>query len=152
MKAFGLLSIIIATLIVAVLAMKQLQPGSAMSPENIKRNEGAAQRASGQMNQSVVQMAVGAYQAQKEHWPGSLEELVQDGYLDHVPPGLIYDPASGRVDVAVTAPAAPVPASAAPAAQAPASASASDAPTGVTGQQNFSGLETAEKVIEALGR
>ncbi len=48
----------------------------------------------------AVRSAVEAYRAATGSWPASLQELVDKGYLQNVPGGINYDPATGTVSAA----------------------------------------------------
>lgn len=45
----------------------------------------------------TVRNAVARFKADNARLPDSLDELVRSGYLDSVPAGVSYDPASGEV-------------------------------------------------------
>jgi hypothetical protein len=59
-----------------------------------------ALKATGKAAVSAVKEAVERYRTEKGSWPGSLAELAEKGYLDAVPAGLSYDPATGEVKAA----------------------------------------------------
>ena len=57
-----------------------------------------AQAAAALANLDVVKGAVEKYRSEKGSFPASLQDLVP-AYMDHVPGGLQYDPATGNVSV-----------------------------------------------------
>jgi hypothetical protein len=50
-------------------------------------------------NLASVREAVNKYHSEKDAWPASLQDLAPT-YIDHIPGGLQYDPATGTVSVA----------------------------------------------------
>jgi hypothetical protein len=67
--------------------------------ERLHRYQDKAQVAVSADRVADVQAAIERYKVSKEANPTSLEDLVPH-YLDHVPAGLQYDPASGVVSAA----------------------------------------------------
>ncbi len=65
----------------------------------LKNDELKAQSMAAGANIENVKDAVEKYRNDKGSLPASLQDLVPD-YLDHVPGGLQYDPATGTVGVA----------------------------------------------------
>jgi hypothetical protein len=64
--------------------------------QGLQSSEQKAQIAVATTNLSDVQQAVEKYKTDKGSLPSSLQDLVPN-YLDHVPGGVQYDPASGQV-------------------------------------------------------
>lgn len=64
---------------------------------NLQRAEDKARAAVSLDNLANVKSAVERFQGEKGHLPGSLQECVEAGYLEKVPQGLSYDPATGNV-------------------------------------------------------
>ncbi len=62
----------------------------------LKNDEQKAQRVAGAANAENVQGAVEKYRSMKGSNPSSLQDLVPD-YIDHIPGGILYDPATGKV-------------------------------------------------------
>jgi predicted negative regulator of RcsB-dependent stress response len=62
----------------------------------LQTDQKKAREATSAANVTDVQGAVEKYRADKGSLPASLQDLVPD-YLDHVPGGIGYDPASGAV-------------------------------------------------------
>jgi hypothetical protein len=67
--------------------------------QNLQNDVVKAQTAASSMNTTSVQEAVKKYKVDKGSLPASLQDLVPD-FLDHVPGGLQYDPATGAVSAA----------------------------------------------------
>ncbi len=65
----------------------------------LRNDEHRAQVAASGMNTENVQAAVEKYKNMKGSLPGSLQDLVPD-YIDHIPGGLQYDSATGKVSPA----------------------------------------------------
>ena len=62
----------------------------------LQNDEMKAKAVASTMNHNSVDDAVRKYKADKGAYPASLQDLVPD-YLDHVPGGVQYDPATGAV-------------------------------------------------------
>ena len=67
--------------------------------QTLHNDELKAQAVASNTNVSSVQQSVNKFKAEKGSLPGSLQDLVPD-FLDHVPGGLQYDPATGTVSAA----------------------------------------------------
>ena len=67
--------------------------------QNLQRSEQKAKDAVSTANLQDVQNAVEKYKTEKGAFPPSLQDLVPQ-FLDHVPGGFQYDPATGVVSVA----------------------------------------------------
>lgn len=67
--------------------------------QGLQDSEQKAQAAASGANLDNVRSAVEKYKSEKGGWPSTLRDLVPD-YLDHVPDGLQYDPATGSVSAA----------------------------------------------------
>jgi len=67
--------------------------------QNLQRSEQKAKEAVSTANLQDVQGAVEKYKTDKGAFPPTLQDLVPQ-YLDHVPGGFQYDPATGAVSVA----------------------------------------------------
>jgi len=62
----------------------------------LQRDEQRAQAVAGHANIEIVQQAVNSYKSQKGAPPATLQDLVPD-FIDHIPGGVQYDPATGTV-------------------------------------------------------
>ncbi len=67
--------------------------------KTLQTDEQKAKAAAATANIGSVQEAVNKYHTEKDAWPPSLQELAPT-YIDHIPGGLQYDPATGIVSVA----------------------------------------------------
>ena len=65
----------------------------------LQDDERKARIAAATANLASVQEAVNKYHAEKGSWPASLQDTAPT-YIDHIPGGLEYDPATGSVSVA----------------------------------------------------
>ena len=65
----------------------------------LKNDEAKAQAAAASMNLQAVQEAVRKYHEAKGSFPAALQDVAPE-FIDHVPGGLQYDPATGTVSVA----------------------------------------------------
>lgn len=65
---------------------------------SLQNDEAKARAAAATANIETVQEAVRKYQAMKGSLPATLQNLVPE-YIDHIPGGLQYDPATGTVSV-----------------------------------------------------
>lgn len=74
-----------------------IKNGSSQALENGKVAEQAAARATATAAVNSVQEAVNGFKAQEGRWPTSLQELVDRKIIDGIPPGVVYDPATGQV-------------------------------------------------------
>jgi hypothetical protein len=64
---------------------------------NLKRAEDRAKDAMHQDNVANAHNAIERFHGEKDRYPTSLQEAVDAGYLEHVPQGVVYDPATGAV-------------------------------------------------------
>lgn len=64
----------------------------------LKNDEAKAQAAAAGANLDSVRSAVEKYKSMKGSNPTALQDLVPE-YIDHIPGGIGYDPASGSVSV-----------------------------------------------------
>ena len=64
----------------------------------LQDDERKAKAAAATANIGSVQEAVNKYHAEKDAWPASLQDVAPT-YIDHIPGGLQYDPATGIVSV-----------------------------------------------------
>jgi hypothetical protein len=65
----------------------------------LKNDEAKAQAAAAGAQLDVVKSAVEKYRSDKGSLPATLQDLVPN-YIDHIPGGIAYDPATGSVTVA----------------------------------------------------
>jgi hypothetical protein len=65
--------------------------------QGLKRSRLKAVTAVEAYNLQGLTDAVWKFKASQERFPTSLQELVEAGYIDHVPQGFHYDPATGAV-------------------------------------------------------
>ena len=63
---------------------------------SLQRDEQKAQAAASTANLDVLRVAIEKYRSMKGSNPSSLQDLVPE-YIDHIPGGVQYDPASGTV-------------------------------------------------------
>ena len=97
MKALGILSVLIAMLISLLLI---LRPGSGPDAPTAQNAPALVEKAEGARDESdlaVLRRAVQRFQAEKERLPVDLEELREQGYIEQVPAGVVYEPAMGAV-------------------------------------------------------
>jgi len=66
----------------------------------MKRTEDRAKDVMHQDNAANAHNAVERFHGEKNRYPDSLQEAVDAGYLEHVPQGVVYDPATGTVTAA----------------------------------------------------
>ena len=66
----------------------------------MKRTEDRAKDVMHQDNVANAHNAVERFHGDKDRYPASLQEAVDAGYLEHVPQGVVYDPATGTVTAA----------------------------------------------------
>lgn len=64
----------------------------------LKNDEAKAQAVAAGANLDLVRTAVEKYKSMKGGNPATLQDLVPE-YIDHIPGGIGYDPASGSVSV-----------------------------------------------------
>jgi hypothetical protein len=63
--------------------------------QGLKHSEEKAQAVASTANVEIVQDAINKYRAMKGTNPANLQELVPE-YIDHIPGGVTYDPATGN--------------------------------------------------------
>jgi hypothetical protein len=83
--------------------METLHVEKVMGPDQVKEGEklkAMAERAVGKADMGVVREAVAKFRSAENRFPSSLQEAVDKGYLDKVPAGVTYDPATGEVKAA----------------------------------------------------
>ncbi len=115
MRAFGLISLLLAAALIAWLTLRQVGATSNSAaqgagtgitvPTGDMGNAKALQREVEQARRAVatddlesVRRAITMYRAQEGRNPDNLGQLAEKGLIDHVPAGLNYDPASGKVE------------------------------------------------------
>lgn len=62
-----------------------------------KKAEEIVQEKANKEKVDEIQRAVNGFHDTEGRWPSSLQELVDKKLIDAVPPGVVYDPATGRV-------------------------------------------------------
>jgi hypothetical protein len=67
---------------------------------NLKRAEDHGRDAVHQDNVANANNAIERFRGEKGHSPASLQEVVDAGYLDHMPQGVTYDPSTGTASAA----------------------------------------------------
>jgi len=67
---------------------------------NLKRAEDRAKDVMHQDNVANAHNAIERFHGEKDRYPATLQEAVDAGYLEHVPQGVVYDPATGAVSAA----------------------------------------------------
>ena len=65
--------------------------------EQGKAAAAAATRVQREETARSVQAVVDRYKAEQGSFPASLQELVDKGLMSEIPPGVTYDPSSGKV-------------------------------------------------------
>lgn len=65
--------------------------------ERLQTSREKAEGANRDMQLRSVKDAVNRFRVDQGRLPGSLPELVERGFLDHVPEGIEYDPTTGEV-------------------------------------------------------
>jgi predicted negative regulator of RcsB-dependent stress response len=65
----------------------------------LQRSQAKAETVASNANVLLVQEAVNKYRALKGSTPASLQDLVPE-LIDHIPGGVVYDPATGTVSAA----------------------------------------------------
>ena len=102
-KAIFLLALLVAGAIGYYLWEKVEQaPPEATLPgytNALKNDEIKAQAAAAGAQLDVVKSGVEKYHSDKGSFPAALQDLVPN-YIDHIPGGITYDPATGNVSVA----------------------------------------------------
>lgn len=98
MKAFGLITILFAMAIAAYLTLgPRNAPPEAGTPQNAKHLEDKAREAVAVTDLSSLKTVIDTFQASKERYPSSLQELKDLGYIERIPNGVNYDPQTGAV-------------------------------------------------------
>jgi hypothetical protein len=67
--------------------------------QGLKESEDKARAVASTSNVENVQGAINKYRAMKGSNPATLQDLVPD-YIDHIPGGVAYDPATGNASAA----------------------------------------------------
>lgn len=97
MKAFGILAVLIAMLVSMILFLRPGAGPDAPTPQNARHIEDKAREAVAVADLSSLKSVIDTFQAAKERYPSSLDELKDLGYIDRVPAGVVYDPQTGSV-------------------------------------------------------
>jgi competence protein ComGC len=102
MKAFGLIALLAAMAIAAWLMIGAgTNEPTAGTPQNAQNLIQKADQAVEVADLSSLRSVIETYKAAKEgKLPASLEQLKEEGYIDRVPGGVTYDPATGAVSPA----------------------------------------------------
>jgi len=103
MKAFGLIALLAAMAIAAYLmigAGTHEPSANAPTPQNAHNLIDKAQNAVAIADLSSLKNVIETYKAAKGKLPASLDQLKDEGYIDRVPGGVSYDPATGAVSPA----------------------------------------------------
>jgi hypothetical protein len=101
MRAFGIITLFIAMAIAAYLMLGQREPGQpGPSAVQARHIEDKARDTVDMANVLQTQNAVDGFNASKGRLPATLDELKDEGFVQNVPPGLAYDPATGKVSKA----------------------------------------------------
>lgn len=96
MRAFGFISLLLTLGIIGYLMMNQTESAGL----NQATADGAlqsAERAAGQAKLAEMKLAITTYHRTLEKWPPNLEAVVDAGFINRVPSGMNYDPATGEV-------------------------------------------------------
>lgn len=97
MKAFGILAIFVAMIVSLFMFLRPGAGPDAGTPQNAPQLIQKAEAAVDKADLGSLVRVISAFQSEKERLPTSLEELKELGYIDRVPDGVIYDPATGQV-------------------------------------------------------
>jgi len=102
MKAFGLISLLLVLGICGYLMV-----GNGSTGPNATSELGQAAAAKGEETRARNAMALAkipelkgallSFQTAKGRWPASLDELKETGFIQEIPAGVTYDPATGSV-------------------------------------------------------
>jgi hypothetical protein len=103
MKAFGYISLLLVLGICGYLMVGNGSTGPNATSElgqaaAAKGEEDRARAAMAVAQVPVLKTAVLQFQSAKGRWPASLDELKQAGFIQDVPAGVSYDPATGAVN------------------------------------------------------
>jgi hypothetical protein len=101
MKAFGLITLLAAMAIAAYLMIGAgTHEPNAGTPQNAQNLIEKAHNAVNIADLSSLKSVIDTYKAAKGKLPDSLQQLKDEGYIDRVPGGVTYDPATGAVSPA----------------------------------------------------
>jgi hypothetical protein len=105
MKAFGLIALLLVLGICGYLMVGNGSTGPNATSElgqaaAAKGEEDRARNAMALAKIPELKTAVLSFQTAKGRWPASLDELKQAGFIQDVPAGISYDPATGAVNSA----------------------------------------------------
>lgn len=96
MRAFGFISLLLTLGIIGYLMMNQ-QDGEGTNAATAKTTELRAEHAANTAKLVELKTAVQTYHQAQEKWPASLDAVVEAGYINRIPDGMNYDPATGEV-------------------------------------------------------
>lgn len=100
MKALGFVSLLITLAIIGYMMSEQQKNGSGdINAATAKKAEQVAERMALKGKMTMVKSAIEAYRAEKEKYPPDLQTLVETDFLNQVPAGLLYDPATGEISM-----------------------------------------------------
>jgi hypothetical protein len=98
MKAFGLIILLVAMAVAGYLMIGAgTHEPNAPTPQNAHNLIEKAQNAVAVADLSSLKNVIDTYKAAKGKLPESLQQLKDEGYIDRVPGGVNYDPATGAV-------------------------------------------------------
>lgn len=97
MKAFGILAVLIAMVVSMVMFLRPGAGPDAPTAQNAPQIIEKAEVAVAKADLGSLVRVISAFQSEKERLPASLDELKELGYIDRVPDGVAYDPATGQV-------------------------------------------------------
>lgn len=98
MKAFGLILLLIAMAVSGYLMIGAgTHEPNAPTPQNAQNLIEKAHNAVAIADLSSLKSVIDTYKAAKGKLPDSLQQLKDEGYIDRVPGGVNYDPATGAV-------------------------------------------------------
>ncbi len=103
MKALGLVGLLVVLGIAGWIMVGQGGPSAALGGGELaeasraQAMEQSARNAVAEADLANLKTAVSAFQAAQGRLPGSLDELKDGGYIQSVPAGVRYDPATGAV-------------------------------------------------------
>lgn len=101
MKAFGLIFLLAAMAIGGYLMIGAgTHEPNAPTPQNAQNLIEKAHVAVNVADLSSLKSVIDTYKAAKGALPANLEQLKDEGYIDRVPGGVSYDPATGAVSPA----------------------------------------------------
>lgn len=107
MKGFGLVALLA---VLGIAGYLMIGGGDGNGGPSANSQLGQAKAAKGMEDKARAAMAIGAtksvqealdsFEASKQRKAASLDELVSEGFMQSVPGGLVYDPATGKVSSA----------------------------------------------------